>query len=76
MEEYETNYEAFYLLNFSEDLSYNEVIKVKEWREAIQTELNSLVKADRWSEVKLPKEGKTIDTKWIFHTKDNGIKKA
>lgn len=71
------DYEAFCLLNLMEDpVTYKEAVKNEEWKVAIEKELNALEKTNTWTPVILPHNKKPIDSKWVFRTKDNGIKKA
>ena len=56
--------------NISEALNSNDSAK---WKQAIQSELNSINQNDVWSIVKRP-EGKTIiGTKWVFKIKKNSM---
>ena len=56
--------------NISEALNCNDSAK---WKQAIQSELNSINQNDVWSIVKRP-EGKTIiGTKWVFKIKKNSM---
>ena len=41
----------------------------KEWNEAMEGEMNALVKNDTWELVKLPKGKDVIGTKWVYKTK-------
>ncbi|KAG5861730.1 hypothetical protein JTB14_000614 [Gonioctena quinquepunctata] len=60
----------------SDPLTYEDAVKDKEWKEAIEKELNSHTKLNTWTEAELP-EGKTaIQTRWVFRTKEDGTKKA
>ncbi|KAG5898770.1 hypothetical protein JTB14_010980 [Gonioctena quinquepunctata] len=77
LEEYEV-YTAYCLISSSKSdpLTYEDAVKDKEWKEAIEKELNSHTKLNTWTEAELP-EGKTaIQTRWVFRTKEDGTKKA
>lgn len=39
------------------------------WKEAIKSELDSIVSNSTWELTDLPKGSKTIDSKWIFKKK-------
>ena len=41
----------------------------EQWKEAINSELNSLEENKTWSEVTLPKGKNAIKTKWLFKIK-------
>ena len=54
--------------------SIDEALKSKEkdeWKEAIQSEFDSLKENDTWSIAELPSGKKTIKTRWIFKVKRN-----
>ena len=56
------------MMNLWHTEALNSPFHVK-WKEAIQSELNSLKENDTWSETKLPDGKSTIKTKWIFKIK-------
>ncbi|KAG5867537.1 hypothetical protein JTB14_025309 [Gonioctena quinquepunctata] len=77
LEEYEV-FTAYCLISSSEcaPSTYKDAVKDKEWKEAIEKELNSHTKLNTWTEAKLP-EGKTaIQTRWVFRIKEDGTEKA
>lgn len=74
LSEYELH-EAFCLINEEDPKEYKEAIN-NGWKEAINTEINALKKMETWTETELPKDKKAIEAKWIFKTKENGLKKA
>ncbi|UYV64717.1 hypothetical protein LAZ67_3001746, partial [Cordylochernes scorpioides] len=77
-EDYEL-YSVYCLFTNGEDpVSYNQAIKQKEWKEAIDKEIQSHEELKTWSSIKLGEKSniKPIDTKWIFRTKEDGTKKA
>ncbi|UYV76737.1 hypothetical protein LAZ67_14001914 [Cordylochernes scorpioides] len=67
-EDYEL-YSVYCLFTNGEDpVSYNQAIKQKEWKEAIDKEIRSHEEFKTWSSIKLGEKSniKPIDTKWIF----------
>lgn len=73
------DYELYsaYCLLAGDPSSYSEAVKSGEgWNKAIETELEALEKFETWEPAKLPEGVKPIDTKWVFTTKQNGLKKA
>lgn len=72
-------YVAYCLLSHNDDdptSSYQEAIKQDDWKTAIESEINSLENINTWTPTILPDGKQAIDTKWVFHTKENGTKKA
>ncbi|GAA0144190.1 transmembrane signal receptor [Lithospermum erythrorhizon] len=55
-------------------IHFDEAVKYKKWRVAMDAEIQSIVKNKTWSLTKLPKNGKKIGMKWIYKTKkdENG----
>ncbi len=51
--------------------TYAEAIQIPCWREAINSELESIAKNQTWEIVDLPEGAKTLDSKWVFKTKYN-----
>lgn len=41
------------------------------WKEACDSECDSLLKNDTWDIVQLPKRRKAIGCKWVFRVKEN-----
>lgn len=57
--------------------NYDEAIASSdEWKQAIQKEVDALVRYDTWKDAVLPIEAKAIDTRWIFTVKADGTKRA
>uniref|UniRef100_A0A1B6DFK3 Integrase catalytic domain-containing protein n=2 Tax=Clastoptera arizonana TaxID=38151 RepID=A0A1B6DFK3_9HEMI len=57
--------------------NYDEAITSdKEWKYAVQKEIDALVKYDTWKNADLPQGSKAIDTRWIFTIKADGTKRA
>lgn len=73
--EYEL-YSAYCLFAESDPKSFSEAVKHKEWKKAIEEEINAHQRYETWEPAILPKNKTAIDTKWIFKTKPNNIKKA
>lgn len=49
--------------------SFEEAIKDKNWKTAIDEELNSLKERETWQLVELPENEEIIDSKWVFREK-------
>ena len=77
LHEYEL-YFAYCLLSSENDpLTYNEALESgPEWKKAIKNELEAHEKYKTWTPSILPSDKKAIDTKWVFRTKQDGVKKA
>lgn len=79
-EEYEEDvnfaYGYCYQICTDDPNKYEEAIKSDEWKEAINKELKSHETMKTWTAVDKESDMKLIDSKWIFRTKENGIKKA
>jgi hypothetical protein len=52
-------------------LTYEEVVQNIKWRQAMDAEINVIVKNDTWELTDLPSGVKTIGVKWIFKMKLN-----
>lgn len=50
---------------------YEEVVKIKRWRDAMEVEIGAIVKNETWELVGAPKEVKVIGVKWVYKTKLN-----
>lgn len=55
----------------TDPLSFEEAEKSPKWREAMDEEMNSIVKNQTWELSNLPKGAKCIGVKWIYKTKLN-----
>lgn len=76
LENYEL-YATYCLLSECNPQSYEEAVQEsEEWQTAIQKELDAHIRFQTWTTAKPPKDVKPIETKWIFHTKQDGTKKA
>lgn len=58
---------------FEEAMNSNEC---KQWKVAMDSEINSLNKNNTWQIVDRPKDKKVIDVKWVFRKKSNNVYKA
>ncbi|KAK9752029.1 Reverse transcriptase (RNA-dependent DNA polymerase) [Popillia japonica] len=56
--------------------TYEEAITDKQWRKAIEDEIKAHEHFGTWVKAELPKNKIAIDTKWIFRTKQDNVKKA
>ncbi|XP_076635451.1 uncharacterized protein LOC143348740 [Colletes latitarsis] len=78
--EWHTEYEMYMtycLLTQKEDPpTFEEAVKNKEWRHAIQDEVTALENQNTWEMSTLPKGKTAIETRWVFRTKENGRRKA
>lgn len=54
-----------------EPLVFEEAMKSKKWRQAMDEEIMSIVKNDTWELTTLPKGQKAIGVKWVYKTKKN-----
>ena len=55
----------------SDPLSYEQAVKSKKWREAINLEIKSIEKNNTWKLVIAPPGVKVIGVKWVYRTKLN-----
>ncbi|CAJ2654342.1 unnamed protein product [Trifolium pratense] len=63
---------AIAMFGTSEDpATYEEAVKSKIWRDAMEAEIKSIEANGTWELTKLPKEAKAIGVKWIYKTKLN-----
>lgn len=67
-EEVELN-EEIYLMGVEKPANYKHVVKDREWRKAIEKEIESIEKNNTWELSTLPTGQKVIDLKWIFKLK-------
>lgn len=62
--------------DFEEPLSFNETInssEVLKWREAMESELDSMKNNQVWDLVEPPEGVKPIGCKWVFKTKKDSM---
>lgn len=50
-------------------LTWEQAIKIDEWKDAMMEELSSIEKNRTWKLVELPEHKKAIEVKWVFKTK-------
>ena len=55
----------------SDPIVYEEAVKEKKWKEAMDSEIKSIEKNKTWELTNLPRGQKTIGVKWVFKTKSN-----
>lgn len=76
---YLDDYELYhaYMVLAGDPQTYAEAVSSGEdWVAAINKEISGLEALDSWEEAELPPGIKAMDTKWVFKTKNNGLKKA
>lgn len=66
-----STYKSFTLVTATdyEPQTYNEVVQVTEWFQAINEELTALEANNIWNVVPLPKGRKALGSKWVFKIK-------
>jgi hypothetical protein len=63
---------AIAMFSSSEDpTTYEEAVKLEQWRNAMDSEIQAIEANDTWELVTFPPEAKAIGVKWIFKTKYN-----
>ncbi|KAG7547302.1 Reverse transcriptase RNA-dependent DNA polymerase [Arabidopsis suecica] len=70
-EEDEVNMVNMVEFNSSDPTTFEEAEKCLKWREAMNEEINSIIKNQTWVLTELPKGVKCIGVKWIYKTKLN-----
>lgn len=61
--------EELYLMGIEEPANYKEAVKDREWKKAMEKEIESIEKNNTWELSTLPTEKKVIGLKWIFKLK-------
>lgn len=61
----------FALFSDADPLNYEEACLDEKWREAMDKEMNSILKNNTWELVDLPRGQKSIGVRWIYKTKLN-----
>lgn len=64
------------LIQSENPTTFEEATQTKEWKQAIEEEVIALETQRTWKVAKLLKEKTTIETRWVFATKENGRKKT
>ena len=67
------------IVSANSPMSYNEALERNDcdsWKEAMDREMNCLVKNKTWKLVERPKDKKILDLKWVFTNKSDNRKKA
>jgi hypothetical protein len=59
------------IVTSNDPVSYEKAVKSYKWREAMDTEMESIQKNETWSLTELPAGTKKIGVKWIYKTKIN-----
>eukprot|EP00253_Pinus_taeda_P021633 PITA_21633 len=59
------------VFNIAEPTNYKEASQFKEWRAAMNEEIESILRNDTWDLVELPKNKTPIGCKWLFKPKMN-----
>jgi len=59
------------IVTSDDPVSYEKAVKSYKWREAMDTEMESIQKNETWSLTELPAGTKKIGVKWIYKTKIN-----
>nr|GFD51467.1 copia-type polyprotein [Tanacetum cinerariifolium] len=54
-----------------EPLVFEEAMKSKKWRQAMEEEIKSIEKNDTWELTTLPKGQKAVGVKWVYKAKKN-----
>ncbi|KAL4560614.1 hypothetical protein LXL04_032767 [Taraxacum kok-saghyz] len=71
-EEEETQVQHIVMFMISDDpIYYDEAVKSKRWREAMDTEIGAILKNKTWELVDAPDGVKVIGVKWVYRTKLN-----
>ncbi|KAG7550979.1 GAG-pre-integrase domain [Arabidopsis thaliana x Arabidopsis arenosa] len=60
-------------INSSDPTTFEEAEKSLKWREAMNEEMNSIIKNQTWELTDLPRGAKCIGVKWIYKTKLNEL---
>jgi hypothetical protein len=68
LSEYESN---MALIMSSDPIYFEDAVKVKHWRLAMDSEINAIEKNNTWTLNELPEGAKKIGVKWVYKTKYN-----
>ncbi|GAA0160040.1 transmembrane signal receptor [Lithospermum erythrorhizon] len=58
-------------LEEEDPVQFETAVRSKKWRDAMDMEINSIVKNNTWTLSTIPQKGKKIGVKWIYKTKRN-----
>lgn len=56
-------------MGVDEPVNYSQAAKKREWREAMEREIEAVERNQTWTLTKLPEGQKAIDLKWILKAK-------
>ncbi|KAJ4813156.1 polyprotein [Rhynchospora pubera] len=59
------------LLADAENITFEETVQEKKWQQAMNEEMNAIVKNETWELATLPKDHKPIGVKWVYKKKLN-----
>ncbi|KAJ4788299.1 polyprotein [Rhynchospora pubera] len=59
------------LLADAENITFEEAVQEKKWQQAMNEEMNAIVKNETWELATLPKDHKPIGVKWVYKKKLN-----
>jgi hypothetical protein len=68
LSEYESN---MALIMSSDPIHFEDAVKIKHWRLAMNSEINAIEKNNTWTLNELPEGAKKIGVKWVYKTKYN-----
>ena len=54
---------------------FEDAVKEEKWRQAMDSEIESIEKNNTWTLTELPKDAKRIGVKWVFKTKKDEVGK-
>ena len=57
------------LLADAENITFEEAVQEKKWKQAMNEEMNAIEKNDTWELATLPKNHKPIGVKWVYKKK-------
>ena len=61
----------FSLFTDADPISFEDTSKEKKWRNAMNQEIDAILKNKTWELVELPRGKKAIDVKWVYKIKLN-----
>lgn len=60
-------------IDCTDPIRFEDAVKSSKWRQAMDAEINSIVKNETWGLTDLPAGAKKIGVKWIYKTKLNEL---